>query len=75
MVTTLAMVANGASVASMINGNTMAAGFKLSELLSKYKHMTKQEVASFVTVTIVTTFISVQILFNMIMGLYSHEAE
>ena len=74
MALTLLMVYNGASAAAMLNGNTMALGFKLSELLSKYKHMAKQEVARFVATSLVTQGISAGIFLLVITDLYSHEA-
>ena len=74
MALTLLLVWNGASVAAMIYGGVMALGFKLSELLSKYKTMTKQEIATFVGVSVATFLLSFGLLLMVIMGLYSHEA-
>ena len=50
---TLWLVTNGAATASMISGGGMAFGFKMSELLTTYSHMTRSQIAIFVATTFV----------------------
>jgi len=61
VVMTLWLVTNGASFAAMLCGALMALAFKLSELATTYKRMSRKEVAIFVGTSLLVQVVSLML--------------
>ena len=62
VVGTLFFVNNGATVATLMGSGATVFAFKLSELVTSYKRLSRKEIAVFVLVTLVTFMASMMVL-------------